>query len=70
MIGPQDIFCAEKARAFTPFLCAKSDKLLELIAEVRTQMNGYETFHQTRKRARRCSTVVLGEETHENSGRA
>ena len=40
-----------KARAFNPFLCAKTDKLMALIAEVQTQMSGYEFFHQTRKSA-------------------
>jgi hypothetical protein len=50
-----------KARAFNPFLCAKSDKLLALIAEVQTQMGGYETFHQTRKRARRPADRVTYE---------
>ena len=38
-----------KARAFNPFLCAKTDKLIALIAEVQTQMSGYEFFYQTRK---------------------
>jgi len=50
-----------KARAFNPFLCAKTDKLLELIAEVQTQMSGYEAFHQTRKRARRDKDQVTFE---------
>ena len=45
-----------KARAFNPFLCAKSDKLLALIAEVQTQMSGYEAYYETRKRARRPLT--------------
>ena len=42
-----------KARAFNPFLCARTDKLMALIAEVQVQMSGYEAFHKTRKRARR-----------------
>ena len=54
-----------KARAFNPFLCAKTDKLLALIAEVQTQMGGYETFHQTRKRARRPADRVTYERTVE-----
>ena len=54
-----------KARAFNPFLCAKTDKLLELIAEVQTQMSGYEGFHQTRKRARRDNDQVTFERTVE-----
>lgn len=54
-----------KARAFNPFLCAKTDKLLELIAEVQTQMSGYEAFHQTRKRARRANDQVTFERTVE-----
>ena len=40
-----------KARAFNPFLCARTDKLMALIAEVQVQMSGYEFFHQTRKSA-------------------
>ena len=50
-----------KARAFNPFLCAKTDNLKALIAEVQVQMSGYEFFHQTRKRARRPADQV----THE-----
>ena len=42
-----------KARAFNPFLCAKTDKLMALIAEVQIQMSGYEAYYETRKRARR-----------------
>jgi hypothetical protein len=37
-----------KARAFNPFLCAATDKLMALIAEVQVQMSGYEFFHKTR----------------------
>ena len=47
-----------KARAFNPFLCARTDNLKALIAEVQTQMSGYEFFHQTRKRARRPADQV------------
>ena len=54
-----------KARAFKPFLCAKSDKLKKLIAEVQTQMSGYEAFHQTRKRARRANDQVTYDRTVE-----
>ena len=42
-----------KARAFNPFLCAATDNLKALIAEVQVQMSGYEAYYQTRKRARR-----------------
>ena len=65
MTEPQDIFCKYKARAFNPFLCAKSDKLLELIKEVQTQMSGYEAFHQKRKRARRAADQITYERTLE-----
>ena len=54
-----------KARAFNPFLCAKTDKLKKLIAEVQTQMSGYEAFHQTRKRARRANDQVTYDRTVE-----
>jgi len=47
-----------KARAFNPFLCAKTDKLMTLIAEVQTQMSGYEAYYGTRKRARRPADQV------------
>ena len=55
--GCGDEFCLDKismnkARAFNPFLCAKTDKLMTLIAEVQTQMSGYEAYYGTRKRAR------------------
>jgi hypothetical protein len=46
------------ARAFNPFLCARTDKLKKLIAEVQKQVEGYETFHKTRKRARRAADQV------------
>ena len=42
-----------KARAFNPFLCAKTGNLKALITEVQVQMSGYEAYYQTRKRARR-----------------
>ena len=35
-----------KARAFNPFLCAKTDKLMALIAEVQVQMSGYEAYYR------------------------
>ena len=54
-----------KARAFNPFLCAKADKLMALIAEVQVQMSGYEFFHQTRKRARRPADQVTYDRTVE-----
>ena len=54
-----------KARAFNPFLRAKADNLLQLIAEVQTQLEGYEAFHQTRKRARRPADQVTFERTVE-----
>ena len=44
-------FEMNKARAFNPFLCAKTDKLMALIAEVQVQMSGYEAFHRPAKRA-------------------
>ena len=47
-----------KARAFNPFLCAKTGKLMALIAEVQTQMSGYEAYYGTRKRARRPADQV------------
>ena len=47
-----------KARAFNPFLCAKTDKLMALITEVQTQMSGYEAYYETRKRARRPADQV------------
>ncbi|MDB9944962.1 hypothetical protein OAD38_01065 [Ascidiaceihabitans sp.] len=54
-----------KARAFNPFLCARTDKVKALIAEVKTQLEGYEFFHQTRKRARRPADQVTYERTVE-----
>ena len=42
-----------KARAFNPFLCAATDNLKALIAEVQVQMSGYEAYYETRKRARK-----------------
>jgi hypothetical protein len=45
----------ETARAFNPFLVAKSDKLKKLIAEVQQQIEGYEAYYQTRQRARRAA---------------
>ena len=54
-----------KARAFNPFLCAKTDKLKNLIAEVQTQLEGYEAYYATRKRARRPADQVTYERTVE-----
>jgi hypothetical protein len=54
-----------KARAFNPFLCARTDKLMALIAEVQVQMSGYEFFYQTRKRARRPADQVTYDRTVE-----
>ena len=54
-----------KARAFNPFLCAKTDKLMALIAEVQVQMSGYEFFYQTRKRARRPADQATYDRTVE-----
>ena len=54
-----------KARAFNPFLCAKTDKLMTLIAEVQTQMSGYEAYYGTRKRARRPADQVNYDRTVE-----
>ena len=50
-----------KARAFNPFLCAKTDNLKALITEVQVQMSGYEAYYQTRKRARKpADQITLG----------
>jgi len=54
-----------KARAFNPFLCAKTDKVMALIAEVQTQMSGYEAYYETRKRARRPADQVTYNRTVE-----
>ena len=54
-----------KARAFNPFLCAKTDKLMALIAEVQIQMSGYEAYYETRKRARRPADQVTYNRTVE-----
>ena len=51
----------ETARAFNPFLVAKSDKLKKLIEEVQQQIEGYEAYYQTRQRARRAAD----QKTHE-----
>ena len=51
----------ETARAFNPFLVAKSDKLKKLIEEVQQQIEGYEAYFQTRQRARRAAD----QKTHE-----
>ena len=65
MTDQQDILSPDKARAFNQFLCARSDNLKALIAEVQTQLDGYEFFHQTRKRVRRPADQVTYERTVE-----
>jgi len=54
-----------KARAFNPFLCAKTNKVMALIAEVQIQMSGYEAYYETRKRARRPADQVTYNRTVE-----
>jgi len=54
-----------KARAFNPFLCAKTDNLKALITEVQVQMSGYEAYYETRKRARRPADQVTYDRTVE-----
>ena len=54
-----------KARAFNPFLCAKTNKVMALITEVQIQMSGYEAYYETRKRARRPADQVTYERTVE-----
>ena len=54
-----------KARAFNPFLSARTGKLMALIAEVQTQMSGYQAYYETRKRARRPADQVTYERTVE-----
>ena len=54
-----------KARAFNPFLCARTDKLKALITEIQVQMSGYEAYHETRKRARRPADQVTYDRTVE-----
>jgi hypothetical protein len=54
-----------KARAFNPFLCARTDNLMALITEVQVQMSGYEAYYQTRKRARRPTDQVTYDRTVE-----
>ena len=51
----------ETARAFNPFLVAKSDKLKKLIEEVQQQIEGYEAYYQTRQRARRAADRKIHE---------
>ena len=65
MTDQQDILSPDKARAFNQFLCARTDNLKALIAEVQTQLGGYEFFHQTRKRVRRPADQVTYERTVE-----
>jgi len=54
-----------EARAFNPFLCARTDKLKIFIAEVQTQLLEYESYYSTRKRARRATDQVTFERTIE-----
>jgi hypothetical protein len=54
-----------KARAFNPFLCARTDKLKALITEIQVQMSGYEAYYETRKRARRPADEVTYDRTVE-----
>ncbi len=54
-----------KARAFNPFLCARTDNLMALITEVQVQMSGYEAHYETRKRARRPADQVTYDRTVE-----
>ena len=54
-----------KARAFNPFLCARTDKLMALITEVQVQMGEYEAYYETRKRARRPADQVTYDRTVE-----
>ena len=51
----------ETARAFNPFLVAKSNKLKKLIAEVQQQIEGYKAYFQTRQRARRAADEKIHE---------
>jgi hypothetical protein len=54
-----------KARAFNPFLCARTDKLKALITEIQVQMSEYEAYYETRKRARRPADEVTYDRTVE-----
>ena len=54
-----------KARAFNPFLSAKTDNLMTLIAEVQVQMSGYEAYYEIRKRARRPADQATYDRTVE-----
>ena len=58
-------FPENKARAFTPHLCAASAKMKKLIEEVQAQIEGYEDHYQTRKRARRRADQLTFERTVE-----
>ena len=50
-----------KARAFNPFLCAATDTMKNLIMEVQKQVEGYEFYHELRKRARKGADQVTFE---------
>ena len=54
-----------EARAFNPFLRAASSKMKALIVEVQKQVEGYEHFHNLRKRARRAVDQATFERTLE-----
>ena len=56
-----DIKNQSQARAFDPFVIAKSDKLKKLIEEVQQQIEGYEAYYSTRKIARRQADQVTFE---------
>jgi hypothetical protein len=50
-----------KVRAFNPFLRANSEQMRKLIAEVRTQIEGYEHFYKKRKNNRRPKDLRIFE---------
>ena len=54
-----------KARAFSPHLCAASAKMKKLIEEVQRQIEGYEVFHGVRARARRAADQLTFQRTVE-----
>ena len=62
VIGANDM---NKARAFNQYLCAATDRMKELVAEVQTQVEGYEAYYGNRKRARRATDQITFERTIE-----
>ena len=44
-----------KARPFNPFLCASSEGMRALLLEVQQQAEGYESYNELRKRARKTT---------------